>query len=153
MPPPGRDPTVPPTGIRLDVEGAILCLALTPFHDGASPAGDAVDLSRERGTALTLDANIHIEANTGAGATRGSSRDIGPGELVDTDAGLGIGAFFGRHASVYRTTRAVSIKSWKVLAVDSARLMFGDWRLRIDIDGLRPIYWKPEFITAARSSP
>jgi hypothetical protein len=138
----------PRIGIKLNVSGAVVAFALTPFYDAGSAVGDAVDLTRERGDALTLEARLTVEANLASDALRGSRREFARGELVDTAEGLGLGAHFGRGGGFQRVC-AVSVTSWEMLNDESPRTIFGAWRLRIDIDDHDPIYWRSEIPAAA----
>ena len=149
LPPAGNEQRSLPMAIRLQTQGVVAAYALTPFHDGASPAGDVINLSHEGGTALVLDGVLSIEADVGAAGDRGTIRDPLPGELIDTEQGVALCAYINRHEHAFRSKVGVSVNSWEVLASDSSRVIFGRWRLRIDIDERRPIFWSPPSLGGA----
>lgn len=141
---PAGTPCQVPMGIRLAVDRGIFVFALTPFHGGGSPAWDAVELTMELQPVLTLDAALTFEADMTVPAVRGTFRDSEPGELVSTDDGIAITGAFGRHRDVYQFAGVIGIESWQLIGSTTSRIIFGSWRLRIDISGFDPIYWTQE---------
>jgi hypothetical protein len=147
----GREPRSPSLGITFRAApDRQMVLALTPFRDGRYPAGDAIDLSSEQNALLTLDATLSIEANAVAPAISGSVRDPASGELVDTQEGMAVAAYFGRHnPGAFGGVFTVDVATWQANERESPRLIFGGWRLRIDIADHKPIFWMPDFPTGS----
>lgn len=143
LPPSGQDNPIPCVGIRFNAGQHRLVFGLTSFQGGRP--GDATDVSTDRGSALTLDAALTIQGDFTAPGARGSLRDFRPGELVATDEGIALAAAFNRQGNGYQSCRLVKVPDWEVIYTDSGRIIFGAWRLQIDIVGLRSIYWTPAF--------
>jgi len=101
----------------------------------------------ETDLALTVNATVSFDANLSANGVSGYQRNFRPGELFAVADGMRIAALFGRHnqgsiPGVY----PIDISTWKNADErESPLTVFGKWRLKIDIDGLEPIYWTPEF--------
>jgi hypothetical protein len=144
LPPSGSDFPLVQIGIRCGPPDAVAVLGFTPFYGGANKPWDLMDFSRERGDALTLDSRVVFETGVHAPAGRGKLRETAPGEIVEINSGLGIAAYIGRNENRWQTVAVVNLSDWQLVAVDEVRTIFGTWRLRIDLDQHRPIYWQPE---------
>ena len=145
-PPSRKGPIEPAIGIRFNIPNRLMVFALTPFRGGIYPAGDAIDLSMYKEPVLTIDAALSIEADLASEATSAFDRDFAAGELVLAQEGMGISAHFGRHnPELYESNGTIDISTWEGRERETVRMIFGGWRLRIDIADRKPVYWTPSF--------
>jgi hypothetical protein len=104
----------------------------------------------ESNPVMTLDAALTIETNPLAPATPAQLRDYHPGELIDTRDGMLLAALFGRHNPSRTTTiHTINIATWTMEESNTPRMIFGEWRLGIEMSGLKPVYWTPQFEAAS----
>lgn len=145
LPPRGSSPHSPSVGIKLAAPDSIAAFALTSFY-GRYPPGDVVRYPEDNSsTVLFLNAALSIEVNAGSEVVRRPD-DFRPGDLLFADEGMSIAAFFGRHSSSsYQTVGTIDTKTWAVRSAEMSRILFGSWRLRIDVEGQRPLFWQPRF--------
>ncbi len=133
-------------GIRMKSTAPHL-LGLTPLYGMRSMIGDIEEIGRDLCRTLVVDAKITIEANATAGAQRGRGQDLQPGTLVQVADGIGIVSRMAPNEPGYRVSRVINVETWEPLGSSDPIMVFGHWRVRIDLGDPDPIYWSPSLPT------
>jgi hypothetical protein len=139
---PGRKFAPASIGLRFDVDDRRLLLALTPFFDGRSPAGCAIDITDAKPSGYVLDAPFAIDADVTASARRYDSEEARIGALVAGPEGAGLVGLF-QPSNGFSRRVAVSVTTWERLSVEKLEVEFTSWRLVVTLPDRDPIIFQP----------
>jgi hypothetical protein len=132
----------PSLGLRFDANGFHFLLALTPFNDGRSPAGSAIDFTNQTASGYRVTVPIAIEADLAAPVRRYDDEAARIGALVAGSEGPGLVTLFRPPAGFVRKG-AVSVTNWGPLADDKLEVEFTGWRLVVRLPDQSPVIFRP----------